>query len=61
MDVERGAWMAFDTCVEKLFQPGLFDDVMPEILPADFWRQIQAASIDQLDECNALKEVLGND
>lgn len=56
-DVERGAWMAFDACIQKIFQPDLFGDV----LPPDFWRSIQAASIDQLDECNALKAVLGND
>lgn len=61
MDVERGAWLAFDACIPKLFQPGLFDGVMPDVLPPDFWRAIQAAAIDQLDECNALKEVLGND
>jgi hypothetical protein len=53
-DVERGAWMAFDMAVERFSQPDLFGDV----LPPQFWREIQLAAMDTLDECAALRAVL---
>lgn len=53
-DVERGAWMAFDVAVVRATQPDLFRDV----LPPQFWRDIQLAAMDQLDECAALREVI---
>lgn len=54
-DTERGAWMAFDMAVVNAMQPDLFGDV----LPAQFWRQIQVAAMDQLDGLAAIREALG--
>lgn len=53
-DVQRGAYMALDVAVAALIQPDLFDAG----LPVEFWREIEAAAHDQLDECDALQAVL---
>lgn len=53
-DTERGAWMAFDMAVDRWTQPDMFDDV----LPAQFWREIELAAMDQLDEIAAMREAL---
>ncbi|MCR6687092.1 hypothetical protein [Pseudoxanthomonas sp.] len=53
-DTGRGAWMAFDMAVDAWTQPDMFDDV----LPAAFWREIQLAAMDQLDEIAAMREAL---
>lgn len=53
-DTERGAWIAFDMAVDRWTQPDMFDDV----LPPQFWREIQLAAMDQLDEIAAMREAL---
>lgn len=53
-DTELGAWIAFDLAVTRATQPDLFGDV----LPPQFWRDIQLAAMDTLDECVALREAL---
>ncbi len=57
-DTERGAWMAFDMAVVNMMQPDLFDTPAPEV--AQMWRDIQLAAMDQLDDCAALREVIGH-
>lgn len=53
-DVQRGAYIALDIAVCALVQPDLFDAG----LPVEFWREIEAAANDQLDECAALQAAL---
>lgn len=57
-DTERGAWIAFDMAVAQYLQPGLFHD--PDALPPEFWRGVQVAAMDQLDECEALRAAVGH-
>ena len=54
IDTERGAWMAFDMAVDRWTQPDMFDDV----LSPQFWREIQLAAMDQLDEIAAMREAM---
>jgi len=54
MDVQRGAYIALNVAAAALIQPDLFADA----LPVEFWREIEAAANDQLDECNVLLAVL---
>ncbi|MNO09888.1 hypothetical protein D3C81_2333980 [compost metagenome] len=50
--------MAFDIAVAQYLQPGLFVD--PDALSAEFWRGVQLAAMNQLDECEALREAMGH-
>lgn len=54
MDVHRGADMALNIAAGALIQPELFADS----LPVEFWREIEQAALDQLDECDALQAAL---
>jgi hypothetical protein len=51
-DTERGARLALSAAAAALIQPDLFGSV----LPVEFWRDIETAANDQLDECDALRD-----
>lgn len=53
-DVQRGADLALNIAAGALIQPDLFDAG----LPVEFWKAIEAAAHDQLEECDALRAVL---
>ena len=53
-DARRGADIALNTAAMALIQPDLFDAG----LPVEFWRAIEAAAHDQLEECDALRAAL---
>lgn len=53
-DVELGARIAWDAATSALIQPDLFGGTYTP----EFWKSIELAALDQLDECDALKAVM---
>lgn len=53
-DAQRGAHIALNTAAAALIQPDLFDAG----LPVEFWKAIERAALDQLEECDALRAAL---
>ena len=51
LDVERGARIAHDAACAALIQPDLFGGS----LSVEFWKGIELAALDQLDECDAYR------
>lgn len=54
MDVERGARIALGHAVAALIQPDLFGGSFS----VEFWKGIEIAALDQLDECDALRKAV---
>lgn len=50
-DVQRGADMALNIAAMAQIQPDLFADA----IPGEFWRSIELAALDQLEECDAYR------